>query len=134
MEIIVLVGIPGSGKTTLAQNSFSKYHRINLDTLHTRSKEDEEIANSLSSRQDLIIDNTNATKKSRSKYIQSGKRFGVTVRAIYLKTPVELALQRNASRIGKARVPDNAVRFYFKIIQPPSIEEGFDRVDVVEVQ
>jgi predicted kinase len=134
MEIVVLVGIPGSGKTTLATSSYPTHYRINLDTLHTRSREDEEIANSLSNGRDLIIDNTNSTKKSRSKYIQMAKLFGVQVRAVYLKIPVELALQRNALRTGKARVPDSAVRFYFKILQPPSIDEGFDRVDVVEVQ
>ena len=134
MEIVILVGIPGSGKTTLALNSFPNHKRINLDTLQTRKKEDAEIANSLSNGQNLIIDNTNATEKSRSKYIQLGKQFGVPVKAVYIKTPVELALKRNASREGKARVPDSAVRFYFKILQPPSIEEGLDRVDIIEMK
>ena|SRR5579872_1613529 len=132
MEIVVLVGIPGSGKTTLARSSFPNHKRINLDTLHTRNKEDEEIANALSNGRDIIIDNTNTTKKSRSKYVQMAKLFGVQVRAIYVKAPVELALERNASRQGKERVPDSAVRFYNKIIQPPSVEEGFDSVDVEE--
>jgi predicted kinase len=134
MEIVILVGIPGSGKTTLALKSFPNHKRINLDTLHTRKKEDEEIANLLSNGHDLVVDNTNTTKKARSKYIQMGKQFGVPVRALYIKIPVELALKRNASREGKARVPDSAVRFYFKVLQPPSIEEGLDRVDVLEMQ
>jgi bifunctional polynucleotide phosphatase/kinase len=133
LEIVVLVGIPGSGKTTLALSSFPEHHRINLDTLHTRSREDEEIGGSLSRGEDIIIDNTNTTKKSRSKYVKTAKLFGATVRAVYLKCPIEIALKRNAMREGKGRVPDGAVRFYNKTLQPPSKEEGFDEVEVVEV-
>lgn len=132
MEIIVLVGIPGSGKTTFASNSFHNHRRINLDTLHTRKREDEEIAHSLADGRDIIIDNTNSTKKSRAKYINAAKLAGVPIRAIYLKCPIEIALRRNASREGKGRVPVSALRFYNKVLQPPSVEEGFDRVDEVD--
>ncbi len=134
MEIVVLVGIPGCGKTTLALKSFPNHKRINLDTLHTRNKEDEEIANALANGRDIIIDNTNTTKKTRSKYVQMAKLFGVSVKAVYLTCPLELALERNASRQGKERVPDSAVRFYNKILQPPKLEEGFDDVRVVEMK
>ena len=129
MEIIVLVGIPGSGKTTLALSSYPKHHRVNLDRLHTRKKEDKEISDSIANDRDIIIDNTNITKRSRSKYIETAKLFGITIKAIYLKCPLETALARNASRQGKERIPDNAVRFYNKVLEPPSVEEGFDKVD-----
>jgi predicted kinase len=133
LEIVILVGIPGSGKTTLAVNSYSNHVRINLDTLRTRNREDEEISNALSNGRDLIIDNTNTTKKSRSKYLRMAKLFGVSVRAVYLNCPLELALRRNTLREGKRRVPDSAVRFYYKVLQPPKLEEGFDRIDVVDM-
>jgi len=134
LEIVVLVGIPGSGKTTRARNLYPNHRRINLDTLKSRNREDEEIANSLSNGRDIIIDNTNATKKSRSKYVQLAKLYGVSVKVVYLQCPLELALERNASREGKERVPDNAVRFYNKILQPPKPEEGFDRIEVLEIK
>jgi len=134
LEIVVLVGIPGSGKTTLALSSYPNHKRINLDTLHTRNKEDEEISNALANGQDLIIDNTNTTKKSRSKYVQMAKLFGVSIRAVYLQCPLELALERNAHREGRGHVPDSAVRFYYKVLQPPKQDEGFDRIDVLEIK
>jgi predicted kinase len=134
LEIVVLVGIPGSGKTTLALNSYPNHERINLDALHTRNREDEEISKALANGRDLIIDNTNTTKKSRSKYVQMAKLFGVSVKAIYLNCPLELAIERNALREGKGRVPDSAVRFYYRVLQPPKLAEGFDRIDVVEVK
>ena len=131
MEIVVLVGIPGSGKSTLAGSRFPNHKRLNLDTLHTRKKEDEEIATCLANGYDIIVDNTNTTRKSRRKYVETAKLFGVPVRAIYINCPVDLALKRNASRTGKEHVPDNAVRFYYKILQPPSTDEGFDSVEVI---
>jgi len=131
LEIIVLVGIPGSGKSTLAKTRFPNHKRLNLDTLHTRTKEDQEIANCLMNGKDVIVDNTNTTKKSRSKYVQIAKLFGISVRAVYINCPVDLALQRNASRQGKEHVPDKAVRFYYKILEPPSVDEGFDSVEEI---
>ena len=130
----MLVGIPGSGKTTLALNSYQNHRRINLDRLHTRKKEDEEIANSIANGRDIIIDNTNTTIRSRSKYIKTAKISAISIRAIYLKCPVAVALERNASRQGKERVPDNAVRFYNKILQPPTLQEGFDQVDELDIE
>ena len=80
---------------------------------------------------DVIVDNTNTTKKSRSKYVQIAKLFGISVRAVYINCPVDLALQRNASREGEEHVPDKAVRFYYKILEPPSVNEGFDSVEEI---
>jgi predicted kinase len=129
LEIIVLVGIPGSGKSTLAQTRFPNHIRMNLDTLHTRKKEDDEISACLANGRDIIVDNTNTTTKSRKKYLQIAKLFGIRISALYLNCPVDLALKRNAKRVGREHVPEKAIRFYFKILQPPSKDEGFDEVE-----
>jgi len=78
---------------------------------------------------DVVVDNTNTTRKSREKYVQIAKLFGIPVRAIYINCPIDLALERNASRSGKEHVPDKAIRFYNKILQTPSTNEGFDSVE-----
>lgn len=134
MEIVVLVGIPGSGKSTLALSRFSNHHRINLDTLHTRLNEDLEISNCLKNAQDMVIDNTNTTRKARRKYIQIAKLLGLHVRALHLDCSLDLALTRNASRVGKREfVPERAVKMYHRILQPPSVEEGFDSVEKIKL-
>ena len=134
MEIIVMVGIPGSGKSTIARNRFPNHKRVSLDLVNTRQKEDEEIANCLMNGKDIVIDNTNTTRRSRQKYIDAAKLFGVSISAVYLQCPLDVALERNASRVGKERVPDNAVRFYNKILQRPSVEEGFDSVEEISYE
>ena len=105
-----------------------------MDLLRTRKKEDEEIAGGLHDQKDIIIDNTNTTVKSRKKYIELARLYGVGVRAIYLKCTIDVALQRNSTRLGKERIPDNAVRFYNKILRPPTVEEGFDSVEEINAE
>lgn len=37
MEMIVMIGLQGSGKSEYVKQYLSGYERINLDTLHTRT-------------------------------------------------------------------------------------------------
>ncbi len=127
------MGIPGSGKTTLVQKRFRDYAHISLDILHSRNKESAEIEAALSERKSVIVDNTNTTRKTRQRYVEFARRFNVPIRAIYLKCPLDLATQRNATRFGESYVPEKAVRFFNRILEVPQIEEGFDSIEVLEV-
>lgn len=57
-EMIVLVGPPASGKSTIV-NIFKDYERINQDTLKTKSKCITTCKSAISSGKSVIIDNTN---------------------------------------------------------------------------
>jgi bifunctional polynucleotide phosphatase/kinase len=131
MEFVVLVGIPGSGKSALVKSRFPHHRRINLDTLKSRHIEDIEISYALLKGQSIVVDNTNTTRKARRKYIDIAKKLGLPVRAIYLDCPLEIALSRNSRRAGEEFVPERAVRFYHKILQAPDVDEGFDSVEVI---
>ncbi len=51
-------------------------------------------------------------------------------RAVWIDCPLELALKRNADRLGsKEYVPPYVVRRYHKNFEVPTIEEGFESVD-----
>ena len=131
-EIIVLVGIPGAGKSTLARTRFPGYKRINLDTLKSRHRENFAILEALERGESLVIDNTNTTRRSRSKYVHYARRFNFPIRAILLKCDLDVALRRNSTRSGKEYVPDRAVKMYYRILEPPSDDEGFDSIEIVE--
>jgi hypothetical protein len=53
------------------------------------------------------------------------------VRAVFVDTPPALSEQRNAARTGAAGVPPVGLLATRRRFEPPTTEEGFDRVDVV---
>jgi bifunctional polynucleotide phosphatase/kinase len=132
MEIVVLSGVPASGKSTLARTRFADYLRLNLDTLGSRSKEDRLIAEALEKRQSMVVDNTNTTARARSKYVVVAKRENIPIRAICIVCPLSLVLDRNSKRKGtKDFVAVGAIMRYHKFFEIPTTEEGFDSVEFV---
>jgi bifunctional polynucleotide phosphatase/kinase len=87
-EIIVMVGYPGSGKSTITQyiNNNYDYTIINQDTCKTKKKCIKECINAIKNNKSIIIDNTNPDIKSRQEYINMAKTHNYNVRAIYMTT------------------------------------------------
>lgn len=81
--------------------------------------------------QNLIIDNTNVTVKARKRYVDIAKKVGARIRSIYLACPLDIALERNSRRVGKERVPDFVVKIYNRRLEIPTLDEGFDSVEVI---
>ena len=48
--------------------------------------------------------------------------------AVYFDVPREVALERNAHREGRARVPESAIRNMYNSFRAPKISEGFDEI------
>ena len=144
--VIMPVGVPGSGKTTLMTQLANEmtFQRISPDKIRrelTGSMADQsanravwQVAeqrakDSLSSNKSVIIDATHADAKQRIAAIQKYRSFGAqTVYAIVLDVPLAVSLERNRQR--KRRVPESAIRRMYKNLkhQRVSTEEGFDRV------
>ena len=77
MEMILLVGIQGSGKTTFFRERFFDTHvRVSLDMLRTRERERILIAACLMAQQPLVIDNTNTLASERAGYIEMARNAG----------------------------------------------------------
>ncbi len=129
--MVVITGVPGSGKSTLVKKRFPTYTRINLDILKSRIREETEILRAFEKGENVVVDNTNTTAKSRKRYLEIARSFGVPVRSIYVKCHLELALERNTTRKGKEQVPAFVVKLYFRKIEQPKIEEGFLSCEVV---
>jgi predicted kinase len=142
-RIVVLVGLPGSGKSTWLERqrivgiSSDRIRQLLADdatdqTIHTRVF----AAMRYLLRQRLAIgrpvsyvDATHLTPKERRPYIQMGRRCGCDVEALYFDMPLEVCRARN---LGRERVvPDEAlVRMAAKLVAP-DVGEGFVRVTVV---
>ena len=81
-------------------------------------------------RPSTYIDATNLTRRDRKPFIRIGQQYGCEMEAVFFDIPVEICKTRNSQR-GRV-VPEHALDLMAAKLVPPSIEEGFTRVEVVE--
>jgi predicted kinase len=127
--MVLLVGIQGSGKSTLFERQFrSTYVRVNRDELKTRHRERALIEACLKQRQPFVIDNTNPQRALREQYIRQAKEAGFQVTGYYFRTKLADAIARNEQRSGRAKIPVVGIAATHKRLEIPSPEEGYDRL------
>ena len=131
MELVILVGLPGSGKSTFYRERFAATHAlVSKDLLKSAGraarKQEALIADALANGRDVVVDNTNAALKDREPLIALARAHGARVTAYsFVTTPAE-CLARNRLREGRARVPNAAIFIINKRLQPPTMAEGLD--------
>lgn len=80
---IILIGIQASGKSTFYHERFEDYVHINLDTLHTRHKEELLLQECVESGCSFVVDNTNPMREDRKKYICAARNHGYRIYGYY---------------------------------------------------
>ena len=129
MEAVIFCGLQGSGKTTLYRDRFLETHvRISMDLLRTRAREADLVAWCLRSHTRFVVDNTNPTAADRARYVAPAHDAGYRVIGYLVDALADEALARNASRTGRARVPDRGVAGTARRLLRPTLEEGFDEL------
>lgn len=129
-ELIVMVGYPASGKSTIYRDIFAPlgYKHINQDTLKTKTKCEKALREALSKGHSAVVDNTNPSKESRYKWLRIAAEFGIPPRCVWMNIPRELADHLNAVQYKRDQVPSIAYNIFSKSFEKPSIEEGFTEV------
>lgn len=130
----IMIGIQGSGKSTFCNQYLSEFTRINLDTLHTRNKENIAIHKAISEKKNLVIDNTNPTVRERENYILKGKEEGYKILGFFMQSKLQDCIARNNQREGKERIPNNAIACTSNKLEFPSYKEGFDKIYFVSIE
>jgi predicted kinase len=135
MELIILIGIPGSGKTSFyRKNYFNTHMRISLDLFNTRNKEKRFMDLAFSLQQRMVLDNTNVTKVERAGYIQRAKAKNFAVIGYYFESDLSVCLERNENRPVKEKIKRVGVIAKCKALELPAYEEGFDRLYYVRLE
>ena len=130
----IMIGIQGSGKSTFCNVHLSEFTRINLDTLHTRNKENIAIRNAISEKENIVVDNTNPMIRERANYIQKGKEAGYKILGFFMQSKLQDCIARNRCREGKEKIPNNAIIHTSNKLEIPSYKEGFDKMYFVSIE
>jgi predicted kinase len=144
MRIIVLVGLPGSGKSRYLDRlrapalSSDSIRKLLLDDEGDQNANDrvfETVRYLLRHRLALgrpvtYIDATNLTPEERRPYIGIGQSFGCEIEAVFFDVPAEICRERNAGR--HRVVPEDAMSRLAAKLVPPTVEEGFQKITVVK--
>lgn len=127
--LVVMMGLQGSGKSTFYRKFLAtEYIHVNLDTLKTRHRESVLFNESVANGVNIAVDNTNPTKEDRARYISVAKESGYRIVGYFMESKLQVCVERNEKREGKARVPAKAIAATSNRLQIPSYDEGFDEL------
>jgi predicted kinase len=141
-RIVVLVGLPGSGKSSYAERMGATLSSDLIRQLLADDPTDQTIharvfnviryllRHRLAIRRPVTyVDATHLAPAEREPYIQIARGYGCEVEAVFFDVPLEVCMERNRGR--ERVVPEEAMRMMAEKLVPPAVEEGFDRVTVV---
>ena len=150
-EVVVLMGVPGSGKSRAAQAYVDRgYERLNRDVVGGSLKK---IARLLEERlaagaTRVVLDNTYVTRASRYDVVRVAAAHAARVHCVHLETPLPEAqinvILRMLERFGRVVEPDEldklsrsdpaalAPHALFRMqreLEPPATDEGFASIE-----
>lgn len=145
MELIMLVGIPGSGKSTVAaqyiqrgyhvhasdeirremfgEESIQKDPSLVFNVLHQRIRSD------LNSGISCVMDATNMSRKRRMNFLRDMGNVDCIKRCVLLLVPPEECMRRNAAR--SRTVEDSVFGKMLRAFECPDYCEGWDIIEPV---
>jgi len=138
VDLVVLIGLQASGKSTFRRLRFDATHVVvSKDLLRgSRRPQIRQIAlieEALATGRSVVVDNTNPARDDRKPLVEAARRYGARVIGYFFPTAIEDSVRRNSRRRGRARVPVVALHATKKRLQVPDLSEGFDELHLVSI-
>jgi len=132
-EVIIMMGYPGSGKSTIAANlclQNENYVHIAGDIYKTLAKMRKVATEHILQNNSVVFDATHSSIKKRKEIVDFAKKHNYETRCIHVNTPLGVSYIRNNLRDEDKRVPKIAYSVYKKYFEPPNQNEGFELLTI----
>ena len=143
MKCYIMVGIPGSGKSTEAGKIAKKENAVVVSSDTIRGEifgdesnqsnpervfaiVDERVFKAISEGRNVIVDAANISSFYRRQWVTKLKPFGAEMIAVHLDTPIALCIERQ--NIRQRKVPVDVIRRMQRQFQVPTAKEGWDEI------
>ena len=157
LDIVLVCGLPGSGKSHFAKKYFQNDNRKRINRKEIRrhlfemitfgeswheenfDQHDEHLVKHVERRiyehflQEnckVLVDNTSMRKASRKIYIDTAKRMNKSIGIIFLNTPLQKCIMRNQQQDDQ--VPNTVISNEYAGMELPEKSEGFDSLGVIQ--
>ena len=142
MEFVMMMGLPGSGKTTYVRETYPSYVHLNADDIREElfgsaeeQKDTEKVfelmrkrtLDALAAGKDVVYDATNMSEKRRRRFLKQLPECRKTI--VCMVVPVEVCKERQKQR--DRVVPDYVIDRMVKSFWMPTKSEGWDEVKFV---
>jgi len=136
-EVIIMCGIPGSGKDYFIKNSLNNYPVVSLDALRIEYKikpgdksgtgtiiqlAKERAKEFMRKKQSFIWNGTNLTRQIRQQVIDMCEDYGGRVKVVYIEVPYQKVLHQNVNR--EYPIPTNVLERFINKLEMPSLAEA----------
>lgn len=147
-QLLIMCGVPGSGKTHYRDSLVKQVPNVKVISMDDKRKEllgdvndqskntemfrlcSSELHTSMRKRENVIWDNTSASRKHRKVVIDIARRYGALIGIVFFDLPLETILKRNLER--EKKVPEHVVKeYYYQRMERPTKIEA-DKITIIE--
>ena len=139
-SIVIMVGSPASGKSFYSHELETTYGylRINKDDMKSDAVMLKAYDSGIKEGRNIVIDGTNPTKESRSKWINVARKASYEITIVWMNFPMYVVEFLNNYRIAKnknqnSHVPAVAMRVYYKKLEVPLQSECDTLIEINKI-